>query len=127
METVTNEFSFILKPSEHGVGVFAVHGIAKGTELRLFAGKGKEGDKIWKKGEVPKLFQDYCIEKEDHLVGPQDFGCMPLGWYLNHSKNPNAMLKGDHFYALRDIQEGEEILVDYNDLDEPEGAKEEYY
>jgi len=123
----TTQFSFILKPSEHGVGVFAVHAIAKGTELRLFAGKGKEDDKIWKKEEVPKLFQDYCIEKKDHLVGPQDFGCMSLGWYVNHSKNPNAALRSEQFYAIRDILEGEEILIDYNSLGEPEEAKEEYY
>ena len=32
----TTEFSFILKPSKYGVGVFATHNIAKGTYLRLF-------------------------------------------------------------------------------------------
>ena len=32
----TSEFSFILKPSKYGVGVFAAHDIKKGTFLRLF-------------------------------------------------------------------------------------------
>lgn len=35
----TDEFSFILKPSEYGIGVFATHNIKKDTYLRLF---GKE-------------------------------------------------------------------------------------
>ena len=123
----TNQFSFILKPSEHGVSVFAVHNIAKGTELRLFAGKGKEADHVYRREEVPELFRAYCVERKDHLLGPKDFGAMPVGWYMNHSRNPNAALQDEHFYALRDIGEGAEIVIDYRDLGEPEEAKEDYY
>ena len=32
----TDEFSFILKPAQYGVGVFATHDIKAGTSLRLF-------------------------------------------------------------------------------------------
>jgi SET domain-containing protein len=33
----------------------------------------------------------------------------------------------DDFYALRDIAAGEEILIDYNELSEPEDKKDAFY
>ena len=126
----TNEFSFILKPSEHGVGVFAVHDIKEGTYLRFF-GKEKLYEnriRILKEKDVPKLFQDHCMSRGEKLVCPEDFGQMPVGWYLNHSsKKFNAIHRNFNWFASRDIKAGEEILVDYNSLEEPEEAKEDYY
>ena len=61
------------------------------------------------------------------MMCPRDFACMELGWYLNHSKNPNAYHNDYEFYALTDIKVGQEILIDYNSLEEPEEGKEDYY
>lgn len=130
MKEITGEFSFILKPSKHGVGVFATHNIKKDTYLRLFGDEKLDESKIIirSKKEVPKLFQDFCMErKEGELICPEDFGEMPVGWYLNHSNDPNAYHKDFNFYSLRNIKEGEEILIDYNSLEEPEDSKEDYY
>lgn len=126
----TSEFSFILKASEHGVGVFAAQPIEKGAYLRLFG--DNETDDLESlsrpKEEVPASFQEYCIDRGDTLICPQDFGHMHLGWYLNHSKNPNAARDADlKWYALRDIALGEEIVIDYNSLEEPNAARESYY
>lgn len=132
----TSEFSFVLKPSEHGVGVFAVHDIKAGALLRLFGDEGNQlvqfKDRLLPKKEVPELFQNYCIDRGEFMKCPQDFGCIPIGWYLNHSKNPNANPGGRRnddweFYATRDISAGEEILTNYNSFDEPEESKEGYY
>ena len=128
-ENSTNEFSFVLKPSDHGVGVFAVHDIKKGTYLRMF-GDEKELEhrtRTMAKKDVPEFFQSFCIMKENYLICPPDFGAMPVGWHLNHSKNPNAAHRNLHWYAARDIKSGEEILIDYNTLGEPKKAKEDYY
>jgi SET domain-containing protein len=38
-----------------------------------------------------------------------------LGRYVNHSKNPNVYLKSNKFYALKNINKGEELLVNYFD------------
>lgn len=128
MENKTTEFSFVLKPSQHGIGIFAVHDIKAGTYLRLF------GDEIEfyrsvtrKKTDIPELFRQYCIDRGDLLDCPKDFGCMKIGWYLNHSKMPSAYHRNYQYYALRDIKTGEEITIDYNTLEEPEEAKEDYY
>ncbi len=133
MKDKTDEFSFILKPSSHGVGVFATHNIKQGTYLRLFSkqDEGVNPDRELPKEDVPASFRGYCVDRGDTVICPRDFGEMPIGWYLNHSRTPNARhsnLKEDYlWYASRDILAGEEILVDYNSLEEPPGAKEGYY
>lgn len=132
----TSEFSFVLKPSTHGIGVFAAHRIMAGAHLRLFGDEDNQlvqfSDRLRPKREIPELFQQYPIDRGEFVKGPQDFGCMPIGWYLNHSNDSNAKRGksvNDHweFYAARDIAAGEEILIDYNSLEEPEEAREDYY
>jgi SET domain-containing protein len=130
--TETNEFSFILKPSEHGVGVFALHDIPANTYLRLFGDKNPR--RFLRIDEVPEDLKGFCANRGDHLICPPDFGYMPVGWYLNHSKTPNAEPRGGYneqsgyrFYAIQDIKSGEEVCIDYNSLEEPEEAKANYY
>jgi len=128
----TNEFSFILKPSKYGIGVFATHNIKKGTHLRLLGDK-KDYVRILNRNDLKnkdKTFSSYCVADGDKLICPEDFGKMEIGWFINHSKkNPNSYFSQDdyQYYALRDIKKSEEILIDYNKFDEPEKYKEEYY
>lgn len=129
MKDGTDEFSFVLKPAEHGIGVFAAHDIKEGAYLRFFGGKTvlTNVTVIRNKEDVPEFFQQYCIDRDDKLVCPKDFRHMEIGWHLNHSKKPNAHHKNYDYYASRDIKAGEEITIDYNSLEEPEEAKGEYY
>ncbi len=124
----TDEFSFILKPSEHGVGVYATHAIQKGAHLRLFVDEEttKHESRELEKGKVPEAFWGHCLDRGDTMICPPDFGALPIGWYVNHSSEPNIepgpnsnKHRRYRWYALRDIQEGEEILIDYSDLEEP--------
>lgn len=118
----------MLRPTEHGVGVFATHGIAKGTFLRLFGDTEDNVARPRKREAVPEQFRSFCIETaEDSISCPQDFGQMHIGWYLNHSRTPNAEHRDLIWYAARDIEAGEEITGDYNSLAEIESAKEDYY
>ncbi len=129
MEDKTTEFSFVLKPAQHGIGVFAVHDIKAETYLRLFVGETEETNVSVsrKKEDVPEFFRQYCIDMGKTLYCPKDFGCMEIGWHLNHSKTPNAHHRNYDFYALRDILAGEEITIDYNSLEESDEAKDDYY
>ncbi len=53
---------------------------------------------------------------------------------MNHSEDANA-IRGENnnpdrkyqWYAARDIKAGEEILINYNSLEEPEESKKDYY
>ncbi len=129
MQNKTTEFSFILKPAKHGIGVFATHDIKAETYLRLFGDETEIADVsvVRKKKDVPEFFRQYCVDKDNTLRCPKDFGCMEVGWHLNHSKTPNAYHRNYDYYALSDIKAGEEITIDYNTLKEPEEVKEDYY
>ncbi|MBI4087105.1 SET domain-containing protein [Candidatus Kaiserbacteria bacterium] len=130
MKTETNGFSFILKPStivEAGIGVFALHDIAKGTHMALFLKDFEE--MMYKPEDVPEELQGYCLDLPDgKLQCPKYFNRMDIGNYLNHSENANIRWEGEKgYFAARDIRKGEEILADYRQLGEPEDTWAEYY
>jgi SET domain-containing protein len=115
------EFSAVLKPSLiSGVGVFAAHEIPAG--VRVFP---KFAPMIRKVADVPSEFISYCILiNKDECLSPQEFDHMELGWYLNHSNNPNVAKRADgNLYTLRKIEDGEEILVNYNQYNESQDLK----
>ena len=119
--TETDEFSFVLKPSGiKGIGVFVTHGIAQGTKLQLFPNGETRQFTHAQLNADPRLrqfCQFYGVDVEDGSSCAADFGCMSVGWYLNHSAEPNAV-RDEHwdYYASRDISAGEEIMIDYRAL-----------
>lgn len=125
----TDEFSFILRPSQvSGVGVFALHAIAKDTWLEVFP-RGYRARKF-RSNELPAALRTYCTAKgRDIYAAPQQFNRMYIGWYMNHSADPNVTWDDDldGFVASRYIECNEELLIDYNVFEEPEYAKDAYY
>jgi len=115
-----------LKPSKlHGVGVFAIKNIKKGTEIFY----GDDEDIVWirrsKVGALPReirrLYDDFCILKADKYGCPRNFNLMTIAWYLNHSTHPNVRCDRNYrFIARRDIRKGEELTVDYRIFNEGE-------
>jgi SET domain-containing protein len=119
------EFSAILKPSTiAGIGVFVTHNVPQGKMVlpRIFPKKAKIKD-------IPAEFLSYCIFlSEEECLRPEQFDRMEIGWYMNHSKSPNIEKRADgNLYAIKPIQAGEEILIDYNQFNEPENLKESYF
>jgi hypothetical protein len=112
--TVTTEYSFMLKPSVidvGGVGVFATHEIASGTYLRLF--DLEDYRMIDLKPNNHFLLERFGVPG-NQICCPKDLGRMSIGWYLNHSSDPNAYFKDDGtYYALKTIRSDEEITIDY--------------
>jgi SET domain-containing protein len=113
-----------IKPSDiHGVGVFAVRRIPKGTSI--FPDDDSiivwvKRDKIRQlRGELRRLYEDFCIIKDNgETYGcPANFSLMTAAWFLNEPKpgrKPNVACRKDYtFYALRDIAANEELTVDY--------------
>jgi SET domain-containing protein len=114
----TDEASFLLRPSAHGIGVFAAHAIRAGTYLRLYADPDAEISFKVRRGDVPGEFIKYCLDVDaEHVIRPNDFGHMEVVWYLNHSGTPNAGHRDYRYYALRDIAAGEEVTIDYASVD----------
>ncbi len=122
----TTEFTFVLKPSPiGGVGVFATHDIHEGTQLF----RANFSPRRMKTKEVPADFIKYCIFLDDEeCICPERFDRMEIGWFINHSHSPNIAKQPEKgIVAIREIKAGEEILMDYNILNEPEHLKESYY
>ncbi|MBV8661278.1 MAG: SET domain-containing protein [Candidatus Dependentiae bacterium] len=120
----TTEFSFIVKVRPDGeFGLFAAHDIAQGTQIfhepfRL---------RIMKINDVPDAFKNFTLPLNDEeCIVPERFDRLEIGWYMNISSthaNVAKKLEGQYesllqifetntFYAIRDIQAGEEILID---------------
>jgi len=115
-----------LAPSPiHGIGVFALTEIPEGTR-DLFSPPGQEWPAI-PLGEIEtlpthvrKLVDTYCLQDETHAyLPPNGFKVLDLVMYLNHSDTPNLKQidGGEYFVSLRDIAAGEELFVDYDELD----------
>jgi SET domain-containing protein len=115
----------MIQPSPlHGIGVFAIRDIPKGTRDMFSQGVGE-----WIKltiAEVealPKhsrdLVENHCLFDEDFYYVPDyGFKVVDLVIYLNHSDTPNVISvnDGEYFEAIRDIAAGEELLVDYGTI-----------
>lgn len=130
MKNITNHLSFILRPStikNLGVGVFALHDIAKDAYMELFLEDFQE--EVLDEKDVPEELQAYCLNhKGGKLLCPKFFNRMDIGNYLNHSENPNLRYeKGKGYFALRDIKVGEELFANYRELEEPEEKRDDYY
>lgn len=105
------------KAADAGRGVFAGERILEGTLIEscpvVALENAKDRDRLRKTGLVNYYF--LWGEKRDHAAI-----CLGWGSVYNHSFTPNARYekvmedRRMDFYALRDIESGEEILVNYN-------------
>jgi len=115
----------MIKPSPlHGIGVFAIRDIPKGTKNIFSKGVG-DWIKVSKEevDALPQhskdLIENHCLFDEDHYFIPDyGFKLVDLVIYLNHSETPNviSLNDGEEFEAIRDIAIGEELLVDYGTI-----------
>ena len=110
------------------VGVFAIVKIKKGADLFL----GENDEMIWvdedklpsKPKEIRKLYEDFAIIKDKRYGCPPTFNRLSTSWYINHSKKPNVVCDEQYnFLAIRDIDPGEELTVDYSKYNDPEALK----
>ena len=102
----------------HGVGVVAIENIPKGTyvfepdddalvSVRASATKSLPPD-------VRRLYKDFCVLKGDKYECPSSFNKLTPAWFLNNSKDPNMAADSSlKFYAIRDIEAGEELTAEY--------------
>jgi SET domain-containing protein len=123
-----------IKPSKiHGVGVFAIRPIPKGTSIFPYDNspivwiKNDKNKRL--RGEIRRLYEDFSIIKDNGATYgcPANFNLMTTAWFLNGpkaGKQPNVGCRKDYtFYALRDIVAGEELTVDYSTFSEkPSGG-----
>jgi SET domain-containing protein len=117
----------MLKPSPiEGIGVFALRDIPKGCRS-MFSKPDDAGEWITvSKNEIEALpahaqflVGNYCLyDQENYFIPAQGFKKTDLSLFLNHADEPNiiSLNDGDYFEAIRDIKEGEELVIDYGEI-----------
>lgn len=112
----------------HGIGVFAIRDIPKGTQDIFSQGIG-EWIEVSKEevDALPKhsrdLVENHCLfDDKSYFIPDYGFKLVDLVIYLNHSDTPNVVSinDGERFEAIRDIACGEELFVDYGTIVEGE-------
>jgi SET domain-containing protein len=125
-ELIDNTY-VMLRPSPiAGIGVFAIRDIPKGC--RAMFSKPDTNDH-WIKvsklevemlpNHVKHLIENYCLfDEENYFIPDYGFKKIDVSLFLNHSDTPNviSIQDGDYFETTRDIQEGEELFVDYGEI-----------
>jgi SET domain-containing protein len=125
LEELSTGTYVMIKPSVlHGIGVFAIRDIPKGCRA-MFSKNIGNWIKVPKTDidQMPKhavdLVENYCLYDEEHyFIADYGFKVMDLVNFLNHSDTPNiiSINDGEEFEALRDIQTGEELLINYGEI-----------
>jgi len=109
-------FQLEVKPSKiHRWGVFALEFIPKGRKVVEYTGEKvnrKEGKRRAESNEIHCLFTLDPYWYLDGAVGGSG------AEFVNHCCDPNLESRLIHkhilYYSLRDIQKGEELLIDYH-------------
>lgn len=108
------------------------------TYLKEFKGKGiglvagefvKKGQEVWvydpviditiDVDKIPKEAKEFYKEYAVEISKGKFFLSIDNARFINHSKKPNTKSLGNFKsnIAIKDIEEGEEITIDYNTLD----------
>jgi len=125
LKELSDETFITLKPSPvHGIGVFALRDIPKGCKTLFSRNVGEwirvpitDIDQL--PDQTRNMVETYCLYDETHYYLPDyGFKVMDLVNYLNHSSSPNVISvnDGEYFESLREIKEGEELLVNYGEI-----------
>jgi hypothetical protein len=103
----------------HGLGVFAILPIKKRQPIFY----GDDAEMAWVDehelvgipDNMKELYEDFCVKKGNLYGCPANFNQLTISWYLNNFDNPNIYCdKNFNFFALRDIDVGEELTADYS-------------
>ena len=107
----------------HGIGVFAIHPIAAGTNV--FATDNAPirwvGASVLEDASLSELqrsfYHDFTIRRGQELGCPSNFNLLTVGWYVNEPKagdEPNLRpTPSFDLIAARDIAPGEELTITY--------------
>lgn len=117
-----------LKPSAHGIGVFAIKQIPEGVnpfegcfDGEMIAIPEVSINAMGEDSEVRKYIIDLAPLQDGYFYVP-DCGLqrVDISFFLNHSKTPNMREEeeGMNFFTTRVIEVGEELTVDYTTYDD---------
>jgi len=135
VDQLNNEVWATLKPSPiHGIGVFAIRDIPKGTLVTTYSVHNRKHTLISVSEEefelIIKEIRDIILDRTTFVKGQTRFTFLhpnceqTLQSFINHSSTPNVTKT---MITLRDIQKGEELTEDYTLLGEWHKLTQDHY
>ena len=125
-ELISNTWVMIKPSPIEGIGVFALQDIPKGCRSMFSKATADEQWITISKTEVENLpehakalIENYCLyDADNYFVPDYGFKKMDLVNFLNHSDEPNiiSLNDGEFFEAIKDIKQGEELVIDYGGI-----------
>ncbi|HWX56848.1 MAG TPA: SET domain-containing protein-lysine N-methyltransferase [Verrucomicrobiae bacterium] len=119
-----------LGPSKiHGVGLFAAERIPAGVNVATFDPAWDHSFTEAQLEQMPPLLRDY-IREYAYIVSSKPglyFMSLDNDRFINHSHHPNLVDTGEFCVAAHDIQQDEELTVNYADLEELPREEYTYY
>ena len=125
-ELISNTWVMIKPSPIEGIGVFALQDIPKGCRSMFSKATADEQWITISKTEVENLpehakalIENYCLyDADNYFVPDYGFKKMDLVNFLNHSDEPNiiSINDGEFFEAIKDIKQGEELVIDYGGI-----------
>ena len=127
LEELSGNTWVMIKPSHiEGIGLFALRDIPEGCRSMFSKANEQEQWIPISKSEVENLpahakalIENYCLyDEENYFIPDYGFKKMDLVNFLNHSDTPNiiSVNEGEFFEAIRNIKQGEELVIDYGDI-----------
>ena len=127
LRELNNHTYVMLQPSPiSGIGVFALQNIPVGCS-EMFSKPNINDEWITlSKNEVDELpshakflVGNYCLyDDENYFLPAEGFKKIDLSLFINHSITPNiiSINDGDYFEAIKNIEIGEELVLDYGQI-----------
>ena len=117
IESRLSEKVEIRDKSLNGKGIFAKENIKKGEIVFIKGGHILTRNQIFSSGVI----NSYFPISDEYFLGATNKEEEKIKLYQNHSCNPNVGLHGEiTFVAMRDINNDEELTVDYAFIDNEE-------
>lgn len=105
---------YVAPSSIHGLGVFSVSFVPKGSKVWTFHPVIDRVIPISDLAGLPKHVIEHIEAHSEYLPKFNAIRISADGdFYMNHSNDPNLEDRGDEVFARRNIQPGEELLCDY--------------
>lgn len=108
-----------LESKIHGRGIFSIESIAKGELIAIKKGRILSGKELQETGLNSDSHAELQIDIDKYVSPANKNEFEDSMIFINHSCDPNVGMSGDvNFIAIRDIQSGEELTVDYAMIDD---------
>jgi SET domain-containing protein len=108
--------TYLDKSAIHGLGVFAGEFIRKGTKIWRFADGFDRAYSLKQFAKLPKPARDF-LKLYGYRVDGEILFTVDHDRHINHSDDPNTILRNGYAIARRNISKGVEITNDYREFD----------